>query len=400
MKTKTFICFLLSSIYTFAQKTANYELLWEISGNQLKVPSYVFGSMHSNDPRLFQFPDSLYIAFENAEAIVLETDVAALFDEYDVRLDVFNFDVFGQQQPFTNSRKATKTAYGTEDGRPQFLDAYFQQTGYCAGKRFFPLESLQEQLDATEKISQLSARTVVNTFLFSKEKFVASYLAGDIATLSNMLQSQFAGMPGAYDALITDRNKIMVTGLDSLMRKQAVFSAVGSGHLYGTEGILQLLRVKGFTVRPIQATYSSTPISAKAKMTQWKSFPLKNESFNFSITLSGKPMEFISEEYYRMVYQELGQGNTFELVVRKSNETLDECTSEFIDNTTSRPKEVMLPSGLKAIEGQTLDLSRGLQWKRIIVTPNWTYVITCFGGNKFMHSNRPQQFFDRLEIRQ
>lgn len=110
--------------YSCAQNTSpDYQLLWEIKGKNLKQPSYLFGSMHSNDPRLFQFPDSLYIAFEKVQAVVLETDVSALFDDYDVRLDLFDLERLNKSKPYTNSREATTTVYGSEDGRPQFLDA-------------------------------------------------------------------------------------------------------------------------------------------------------------------------------------------------------------------------------------------------------------------------------------
>ncbi|HKO80940.1 MAG TPA: TraB/GumN family protein, partial [Chitinophagaceae bacterium] len=54
-----FIHFL--SIISFSQKTtvAN-TLLWRISGNGLTRPSYLFGTIHLTDKRVFNFGDSLY----------------------------------------------------------------------------------------------------------------------------------------------------------------------------------------------------------------------------------------------------------------------------------------------------------------------------------------------------
>jgi uncharacterized protein YbaP (TraB family) len=385
------------ALFSWTQDNPEYQLLWEITGKKLKKPSYLFGSMHSNDSRLFQFPDSLYTAFERADAVVLETDVSALFDEYDVRLDLFNLEILSKNKPYTNSREATTTVYGSEDGRPQFLDAYFQQTGYCAGKAFFALEGLEDQLKAAEKISTLSNRSsALSNFLFSKEAFIQSYIQGDIAALSKMLHSQLEGAPGAYETLITKRNVVMANGLDTLMRKRSVFCAVGSGHLYGADGIIQLLRQKGYSVRAIKATYSETSFAAKQKMANWRTYTIEKDTFGFSITLSGKPLEFESRSDYRFIYQELGQGNTFELIVRPTDDKLSDYKATFIDNQRVRPTELTLENGLKAVEGMYRDDWKGLQWKRVIIKGDLTYILICYGGNKFMHSDRPKRYFEKL----
>jgi hypothetical protein len=35
----------------------------------------------------------------------------------------------------------------------------------------------------------------------------------------------------------------------------------------------------------------------------------------------------------------------------------------------------------------------------VIIKDNLTYLLICYGGNKFMHSNRPQSYFNKLVIR-
>lgn len=396
MKQLMVLFFLLTVQQSLAQSTEEYQLLWEIKGKQLKKTSYLFGSMHSNDPRLFQFPDSLYIAFQKAEAVVLETDISALFDEYDVRLDLFNLEVLANNKPYTNSREATKTVYGSEDGRPQFIDAWLQQAGHCGGKDFYPLEGLEDQLKALEKISTISARSTFSSLLFSKEAFIQSYIQGDIATLSKMLKSQLENVPGAYETLITRRNVVMANGLDTLMQKQSIFCAVGSGHLHGTDGILQLLRLKGYSVRLVKATYSSEPLEARDTVNSWRKYTVEDSVFHFSIDLSGKPLEFSSKEDYRFIYQELGQGNTYELIIRNNTEKLAEFKADFIDNQRQRPVEKTLENGLVAVEGMYLDEWKGLQWRRVMIKDDHVYILICYGGNKFMHSDRPKKYFDRL----
>ena len=51
--------FILLTLPSLAQEPAkDYQLLWEISGNGLELNSYLFGSLHSNDKRLFNLTDS------------------------------------------------------------------------------------------------------------------------------------------------------------------------------------------------------------------------------------------------------------------------------------------------------------------------------------------------------
>jgi len=57
-------------------------LLWRISGNRLQKPSYLFGTMHLNDKRLFRFDDSVYRAIEKTEGLAIEVnpdEMAAYF---------------------------------------------------------------------------------------------------------------------------------------------------------------------------------------------------------------------------------------------------------------------------------------------------------------------------------
>src|SRR6187549_3562654 len=52
--------------------SANNTLLWEITGNGLKKPSYIFGTMHLSSKLVFNLPDSFYYAIKNVETVALE----------------------------------------------------------------------------------------------------------------------------------------------------------------------------------------------------------------------------------------------------------------------------------------------------------------------------------------
>ena len=67
------VILLLASLSLIAQTTRHPKtLLWRISGNGLQSPSYLFGTMHLNDERLFHFTDSVYKAIEKCDGLAIE----------------------------------------------------------------------------------------------------------------------------------------------------------------------------------------------------------------------------------------------------------------------------------------------------------------------------------------
>ena len=114
--------------YTISSIAAQYvnvdkKLLWEISGNRLKEKSYLFGTLHSNDKRIFDLSDSVYYALDKANLIVLEADIFELFKDLDSREDLPNTLYDKDGKAYTASEIASKTTYGDENGMPQFIDA-------------------------------------------------------------------------------------------------------------------------------------------------------------------------------------------------------------------------------------------------------------------------------------
>ncbi len=77
MRTLVFLITCLSFFSTEAQlKISNKKypsLLWEITGNGMKKPSYLIGTMHVSSKLAFNLPDSFYIAVKNAQVVALET---------------------------------------------------------------------------------------------------------------------------------------------------------------------------------------------------------------------------------------------------------------------------------------------------------------------------------------
>ena len=60
----------------FSQVKSESSLLWEISGNNLKKPSYLFGTIHVICKENFFFPEIVKEKFLAANEVFLELDLA------------------------------------------------------------------------------------------------------------------------------------------------------------------------------------------------------------------------------------------------------------------------------------------------------------------------------------
>ena len=72
----TGLLFFLSMSLTAQQKTEKKypALLWEITGNGLKKPSYLFGTMHVSSKLVFHLSDSFYVDIKSTDVVALELD--------------------------------------------------------------------------------------------------------------------------------------------------------------------------------------------------------------------------------------------------------------------------------------------------------------------------------------
>ncbi len=386
----------------------NHQLLWEISGNGLKEKSYLYGSFHTNDRRVFNLADSVYFALNSAKAVALELDVFSLFndDEWDTRYGNVRLKYDRNGEPYTASNSSTNTAYGDEDGMPQFLDAYFQQYCHNADKLFFPLETLEDQRKIGSGTNYpFSRRTRLSSLLMSDSDFLDVYLKGDIYKIDEIARSTYGGTNGYYKELLTDRNKIMVTKMDSIIKSgTSLYTAVGAAHLAGSQGIINLLRNKGYTLRKVLATYSNDVTIDKLEVKGKRSYLYDNDSVGAHIEFPGKPKLVLEDESFqdyefKLIYRDLGQGNTYavEFYRRNDESSFEELAETYIASPSESPyQKIRLENEGEAFQGLSDSYPEGLFWTRVVLGQDYILVLKAYGGNKFMNSDRAFTFFDKV----
>jgi uncharacterized protein YbaP (TraB family) len=68
------------------------------------------------------------------------------------------------------------------------------------------------------------------------------------------IEKSFNDEPGfeeQKDVLLTNRNKNWVSQLKNILPESNIFIAVGAGHLSGEQGLIQLLKNEGYTLKPV-----------------------------------------------------------------------------------------------------------------------------------------------------
>jgi uncharacterized protein YbaP (TraB family) len=139
------------------------------------------------------------------------------------------------------------------------LDVYLQEQGEKKKKEIAGIETIEEQMQALSSISLKDQAKELLDFVNNPtdsraefEKMITLYRERKLLDLYALIIS--SGMSDSLEtALLTDRNVLMADRIEILMRRKPVFAAIGSAHLPGDKGVLELLRKKGYKVRAVDS---------------------------------------------------------------------------------------------------------------------------------------------------
>ena len=276
----------LSANSVFADANLSQQgIFWQIDKPGLR-PSYIFGSIHSDDPRVTELPSIVSDHFEQADSVSLELimdkrslqeSAKAMFITGNKTLDnLLGKELFEQVVKAANPYKIP--AFVLKRIKPWaviailsmppkkktglFLDLLLYREAKERNKRVYGLEKIQEQLYVFESFSLeeqivLLKDTLKNADKMPEmfEKLHELYLEHDLTALMELgktfvredKENQALGK-AFYKKLIDDRNLIMVERMQKVLQEGNAFIAVGALHLPGEMGILKLLEKQGYRV--------------------------------------------------------------------------------------------------------------------------------------------------------
>jgi uncharacterized protein YbaP (TraB family) len=277
--------FTLCSMQSIAQRDKTNTLLWEISGNGLQQPSYLFGTIHMICKEDFLISEIVKQKFNSSKQVYLELD-----------MDDPQLQVTMMQQMQLPDKETLKNKLGESDFKK--LDSFLQKEMNmnlvmfdkfkpmmvmsilaqrllpCAGmesydmnfakmateqkKELLGLEKVEDQLGVFDAIpDSLEIRSImnmVNDFESHKKEFSrmsSIYKTQDLDALYQLM-AESPEMMGSQELLLDRRNRNWIPVMESVMKNSTTFFAVGAGHLAGSQGVLELLRKQGYKVKGIK----------------------------------------------------------------------------------------------------------------------------------------------------
>lgn len=259
------------------------SLLYQINGNGLHQPSYLFGTIHMIPKSDFFLTDSMIAKFNTCDALITEIPMdLSLKDQIALAQRMFlpngnsykdymDQDAFNRFYSFLvdslNIRQKKVERYIRI--KPVFLSGilmkemlgkikiYEMEFHKMAKKRdmiFLSLETAKEQMNIVDSISmemQFKDMDKSSSLQTEYNKLLKAYKRQDFTNLCNLLDDD-SDFEKIKSVMLDNRNRNWLNEIVDMISGQACFIAVGAAHLCGPEGLIMLLKKAGYNITAIQ----------------------------------------------------------------------------------------------------------------------------------------------------
>jgi len=282
------------SLLLFGISSIQAQLLWKVSGNGLKHPSYLFGTYHLIPIQFLDSVPGLYKAFNFCDIIVGEMVMnsidanakiqqAAIMPKHIKIRDLLNEDEyklvdaelksvlkFGLKEVSILNPSLILSLYELEvyKNHTGFSDdvqseSYFQLVATEKDKKVVPLETVDQQIaflfgnGSLERQTDKLIETVQHkdSALNEMIQFNKLYKAGKIDALVDLTKGKGNTIDMTteeYAKLVDNRNANWLAKLPILFNKSTCFVAIGAIHLGGNKGLVKQLQKAGYKFNPVE----------------------------------------------------------------------------------------------------------------------------------------------------
>lgn len=271
-------------------------LLWKIEGER---PSYVYGSIHVGTEEILTLPDVVYNAINNVDVVYtevkldIETQMQYLSYYYlpsgQTLEEILPQDVENNLRSYLEGKNQSFEDYNsykmwfiysvlTQIENPDYfqiagLDKYIWNMAVDKGKITNGIETYEEQLSILDDLTIEEQVRFLNDSLneitsengYSIEPLVDAYLDGDLEAIMELENQDYNESDPLHNKILTrtltNRNYNMSQRISDLISNNPdtnYFFTVGAAHLYGGEGVLQLLENEGYTITKVHFTKCSS----------------------------------------------------------------------------------------------------------------------------------------------
>jgi uncharacterized protein len=266
------------------------HFLWEVVS--LTNRAYLFGTVHAGKKDWYPLPAVVEEAFMDSKVLVVEADVtnmeamakttsamvyeppdmlrnhvpAADYERFRKQLGRYSISEpqIGQLKPFMAVTVLVFSEWARLGYLPNYgIDAYLIRKARAEAKPVIEIEGVEQQVRLMDSLTEAEHRQIFDGTLKALESGLSSeqitgmvnaWQAGDPALMLEIAQRYNESVPGAKEfeeKFVWARHEAMAAKIEGYMNasKDRHFIAVGSLHLAGPRGLVEMLRKRGYIVR-------------------------------------------------------------------------------------------------------------------------------------------------------
>ena len=258
--------------------------VWRVTDGESTV--YLGGTVHLLRPEDYPLPEEFDQAYEGSSELFFETDISSMNDlsvqaqmlqqltysDGRTLKDVLDTEAYAALKTYTagvgmplmmleqfKPGMIVSTLQVLEFQRmgftPQGVDAFFNAQALTDGKSVGALETLDEQIGFLAAMGEgvesefimMSLEDLDNTAKLMDE-MIEAWRVGDSQALQTLfVDDMLERAPAVYDSLLRQRNLRWVPQIEAMFNDQGTeFVLVGAAHLVGVDGLVELLRARGY----------------------------------------------------------------------------------------------------------------------------------------------------------
>lgn len=269
-----------------ARADSGHHVLWQVQGRSNVV--YLMGSIHVLRPSDYPLDPALLEAYAGSQTLVMEIDLSEL-DSGDVQQQMLQAAILTDgrtlQDILGNDRYQRATELSQAVGVPletlqQFkpwfvaesitqlqlmqlgfnpsagIEMYFLQRARADRKAVQGLETAQDQIELFDSMPLerqsrylMASLGEAKTLPTQVDQMVQAWRRGDTAWFASQMQKEFGDDPQLYRSVLVARNRKWLPKIESFLKDSRNYLViVGTGHLAGTDSVIEMLRRDGYTV--------------------------------------------------------------------------------------------------------------------------------------------------------
>ena len=261
------------------------SFLWRIQSDKSNI--YILGSVHFLKKESYPLNKAIEKVFDNTQKLVLEIDLKSedsaavqrvtlekginrnrtlqqsvspeTYSLAEKRAQELSIDIraLSPLKPWVVALTMTALQLQKLGFDPNYgVDRYLAERAVKSGKTMMGLETAAFQIGLIDQLPERDQESMLRQSLKEMDlldrgldQIVRAWSTGDVSTLEGLLLSGSREYPAVHQTIIVDRNRRWLPRIEKMIEQgESALIAVGAAHLVGKDGVIELLRARGYTV--------------------------------------------------------------------------------------------------------------------------------------------------------